>query len=154
DLVGGDPGHFHCAQRGLGRHVRRELILGRDPPLLDAGARRDPFIRGLDHFFQFRVGEDFFRHIRTDPGNGAGANLAVLRRARFFLFWSHFVGGAGNLASASAAFAREISRAMVWLTWWCKAATVTRRALVTARSRAEACALKTMPLKPSSGAPP
>ena len=78
------PAIFIARNGGLGRQVGGEFILGRDAPFLDAGARGDPFIRGLDHFFEVGVGQDFFRHIRADAGDGAGATLKNFRGARFF----------------------------------------------------------------------
>ena len=51
-------------ERGQGRLVReiaRRLVVGRDVPMLDAGAALDPLVRGLDHLLEIRVGEDSLR---------------------------------------------------------------------------------------------
>ena len=57
DLVGGDAGHFHGALGGVGGEVGGEFVFGRETPFLDAGARDDPFIGGVHHFFQVGVGQ-------------------------------------------------------------------------------------------------
>src|SRR5674476_10231 len=133
NLAGGDAGHFHRAGGGLGGEVGSEFIRGGDAAFLDAGARNDPFVRGLDHFFEFGVGQDFFRHIRTDAGDGAGAALEIMFGARIF----HEFAGTETSAAARVLFAAAMALAMVWLIWFWMDAAVTRMALATARSRAE-----------------
>ena len=148
NLIGGDASHFHRALGGFRGEVGSEFVGGGDAPFLDARARGNPFVRSLDHFFQIGIGKDFFRHIRTDAGNGTGAANKIMFCARIFHDW------AGSVSASRILFAAAMSRAMVWLICVLTALAVTRMALVTARSRADACALKTSPLKPSSGAPP
>ena len=53
---------------------------------LDASARSDPFVRGLDDFFEIGIGQNSFRHIRTDASDGTGAALEVVAGSRIFEF--------------------------------------------------------------------
>ncbi len=117
NLVGGDAGHFHRALGGLGGEVGGEFVRGGDAAFLDAGARGDPFVRGLDHFFKFGVGQDFFRHIRADAGDGAGAALKIVFGARIFEFGFHETAAELEFRRrlSNVSFARAISPAMIWL---------------------------------------
>src|SRR5207247_3142838 len=160
NLVAGDTGGLHRAQGGLGGHIRSKLVLRREAPLLDAGARRDPFVGGVHHFFELLIGEDFGGDVGADAGNGTGPALKVEFGAGIPEFGrggrTHAERGAGAAAShsASRSLARAISRAMMSLTRCWTASAAMRMACMMARSRAEPWALKTGPLKPRSGAPP
>ena len=55
---------------GLASHVARaQPLLGEDAPLLDADARLDPLIGGIDHARQLLVGEDVVGHVAADTGD-------------------------------------------------------------------------------------
>jgi len=84
NLVGSDPGLFHRTLCRVRRHVRSEFVLGRLPPRFDAGARGDPFVRRVHHFFQVGIGQNFHRQIRADAGDGTGAALKIKLGARVF----------------------------------------------------------------------
>ena len=122
NLIAGDARGLHRAQRGLGGHVGSELVRGGEAPLLDAGARRDPFVSRGHHFFEVLIGEDFDGHVGADSGNGTGPALKVEFGAGVPEFGSsgrtHAERGAGAAAShsASRSLARAISRAMMSLT--------------------------------------
>ena len=114
NLFAGDAGHFHRALCRVRGHVRSEFVLRRHAPFLDAGARGDPFIRRLHHFFQVGVGQNFLRHIRTDAGNGTRTALEIVFGARVFKFGAHT--GTAQLEPSppfNFLFARAISRAMI-----------------------------------------
>ncbi len=46
---------------------------GRKMALADAGALGDPFIRGVDPFRHFGVGDDSFRQVGPNPGQHRAA---------------------------------------------------------------------------------
>jgi len=52
NLLARNAGHFHRALRGFGGEVGGEFILGRESTFLDAGARGDPFVGRVHHFFE------------------------------------------------------------------------------------------------------
>src|SRR5262249_29356424 len=136
--------------------MRGIFVFRRDTPLLDAGARGDPFVRRFHHFFQIVVGQDFRRHIRAHSHDGTTAALEIMICPWIFKF--HLAGDYLTPLPAvrpfNFSFAFAISVAIISFTWCGNDPAVTRMALATARSRAEACALNTIPLKPSNGAPP
>ena len=116
NLVGSDAGLFHRPLRRVRRHVRSEFIPGRQPPRFDAGARDNPFIRRVHHFFQVGIGQDFRRQIRADTGDGTGAALKIKLGARVFKLGAHAEAGMEIPAAASFSLACAISRAMILLT--------------------------------------
>ena len=56
DFLGGEAGLFERVFRGLGRHVRGELIVRGDPALPDAGAGDDPLVAGIHSRGELFVG--------------------------------------------------------------------------------------------------
>src|SRR5439155_10391100 len=97
DLVGGDPGLFHRPPGGFGGHVRGEFVVGGQSPFLDVRAGGDPLVGRLDHFFQFGVGQDSFRHVGADGDDGTGATLETVLGSRIFedLSGAHATAEAG-----------------------------------------------------------
>jgi hypothetical protein len=56
-------------RRRVEREIARRLAIGRAAALADARARCDPFVGGLDDFFEIGVGDDFFRQIAAGAGD-------------------------------------------------------------------------------------
>ena len=59
NFAGAQVGRFDGFARRLLGEVDGEFIIRRNPALADAGARLDPLLGGVDHGFEFLVGEDF-----------------------------------------------------------------------------------------------
>jgi len=45
------------------------FAIGGAAALADAGARRDPFVAGVDELFEVGVGDDFFRQVAAGAGD-------------------------------------------------------------------------------------
>jgi hypothetical protein len=45
------------------------FAIGGATALADAGARRDPFVAGVDELLEVGVGDDFFRQVATGAGD-------------------------------------------------------------------------------------
>jgi hypothetical protein len=69
DVAGIDIGCGNGALRGLDREVTGEFAFCRNVPLTYAGPGDDPLIRGIHHFFQVGVGQDFLRQVATGSCN-------------------------------------------------------------------------------------
>ena len=117
DLLRLHASHRHRAARGCRTEVGSKLIVSRDAPLLDAGTAHDPFVGGLDNLREVGVGDDALRYIRADAGDGAGAALEIVLRARVLDFLGGAHQAASDFAAANAVLAAAISRRMAVVTW-------------------------------------
>ena len=63
DVVRRQPGLLDRLLRRFGREIARRDARIDDVALLDAGALQDPFVGGLDHLLEIRIGQQLRRHI-------------------------------------------------------------------------------------------
>ena len=63
DRLGIEPGVFQRRARRVDRQMRRELAVGGDVALPDAGALHDPLVRRFDTGREFRIGQHLLRQI-------------------------------------------------------------------------------------------
>ena len=82
DLFGRHSGLFHGALSSVGGEVGSELGFGGQPPLFDAGAGSNPFVRSVHHLFELGISKNFGGHIGADAGDRAGAALEIVPGAR------------------------------------------------------------------------
>src|SRR5690606_36014513 len=103
-------------QSRFGSEVGSDFVLRCNAPFFDAGTRCDPFVRGLDDFFQFVIGQHLGRYISAHSSDGNTAALKVVIGARVFeLRFSDRTHAERGVAPAAAirSLARAMSLAMV-----------------------------------------
>jgi hypothetical protein len=73
DLLRSDPCGVHGAACRLGGQITGGLIGGCDTAFLDAGARGDPLVGGIDDLGKVVVGQHFFGHVAAGANDAGGA---------------------------------------------------------------------------------
>src|SRR5262249_32342679 len=82
DVDGIDAGaHQGLARRG-DAEIRGDLVIGRNMPLLDAGALANPAVAGIDHAREVVIAQDFFRQVGADAANHGSNEGPVSPRPR------------------------------------------------------------------------
>jgi hypothetical protein len=61
--ISGNTGIFQSGQCGFGGHIRGRFRVSGDVPFFDAGTGDDPFVSGIDNFFQIGIGQYLFRDV-------------------------------------------------------------------------------------------
>ena len=67
--------------RRLGTQIGRVFIIRGDASLADASSGDDPFVVGIDEFFEGGIGQHLLWHVRADSRDGTGAADKVVFRA-------------------------------------------------------------------------
>lgn len=80
DLLGLHAGILHGGQGGTRGHLAGHHLGTRDAALLDAGARLDPLVAGIDQLLKIGIGHHPVRSVAAGPDDGSGAQ--GLRRHR------------------------------------------------------------------------
>ena len=73
-------GPFKGDLRRLGTQIGRVLIIRGDASLADASSGDDPFVVGIDEFFEGGIGQHLLWHVRADSRDGTGAADKVVFR--------------------------------------------------------------------------